>query len=103
MQIDTTRTSLTPQEIKFNADYQDKGIEIVSPAQTFKDETYDYALRDEKLKSLSIEHLLLVATANKLGMCIRANDFIFAPPQSKSILSKEILTALKTLIDKVLS
>ena len=101
-QVDKTRTTLTAEEKKFNSEYSNKGIKIVPPAEAFKTGDYNYELREQKLKNLSVEHTLLVSTANKLSMCILVEDFIFTPPESNEKLSSEILNALKMLIDKAL-
>ena len=50
---DTTRQSLTEEELTFQKKYGDKGIEIVPPFIAFQNGDYDYKKRKELLKNLS--------------------------------------------------
>ena len=74
---DTSRQSLTLEELNFQKKYKDKGIEIIPPAIAFKNGDYDYEKRREVLKTLSVNHLLIIDAANKSGMCVVAENFIF--------------------------
>ncbi|MBO7244754.1 MAG: hypothetical protein J6V53_05690 [Alphaproteobacteria bacterium] len=100
---DTTRQSLTEEELTFQKKYGDKGIEIVPPFIAFQNGDYDYKKRKELLKNLSVNHLLIIAAANKSGMCVVAENFIFVPPESVEELNEEINAALKALVRKVFS
>lgn len=101
--IDTTRETLTQEELIFQKKYSDKGIEIVPPALAFQNGNYDYTKRKELLKTLSVNHLLIIAAANKSGMCVVAENFIFTPPETMEELNEEINAALKALVKKVFS
>ncbi len=100
---DTERQSLTLEELDFQKKYGDKGIEIVPPAIAFQNGNYDYQKRKELLKTLSVNHLLIIAAANKSGMCVVADNFIFTPPETIEDLNEEINAALKALVRKVFS
>ena len=100
---DTSRQSLTLEELNFQKKYKDKGIEIIPPAIAFKNGDYDYEKRREVLKTLSVNHLLIIAAANKSGMCVVAENFIFTPPETIEELNLEINAALKALVKKVFS
>ncbi len=99
---DTTREKLTQDEFEFHQQYHDKGITIVPPARAFKNGNYNYAERAERFKSLTPELCLLVTTANKLDMCIFADGFIFAPPQTKEELKQNIETAIRAILEKAI-
>lgn len=103
MFTDSSREALTQEELSFQKKYKDKGIEIVPPAIAFKNGDYDYEKRKELLKTLSVNHLLIIAAANKSGMCVAAENFIFTPPQTMEELNSEINAALKALVRKVFS
>lgn len=99
--INPEREKLTQDEYEFHQTYKEKGIQIIPPAYVFKNMSYDYSKRAEKLKTLPPELLLLVVAANKQNMCIKASDFIFAPPQTKDELQKEIINTISAIVKKV--
>jgi hypothetical protein len=103
MLVDITRQTLTSEELSFQKKYGDKGITIVPPATAFQNGEYDYEKRKELLKKLTVNHLLIIAAANKSNMCVKVEDFIFIPPESFEQLNEEINAALKALVRKVFS
>ncbi|MBQ8251431.1 MAG: hypothetical protein IJY92_05925 [Alphaproteobacteria bacterium] len=96
--INIEREKLTQDEFEFHQRYHDKGIQIVPPAYIFKNRTYSYEERALKLNELSPELRVLVAVANKFNMCIKAQNFVFAPPQTNDELQKEIASAVKHVV-----
>ena len=97
--INIEREKLTQDEYEFHQQYHDKGIQIIPPAYVFKNKSYSYEDRALKLKELSPELRILVATANKFNMCIKAQNFIFVPPKTDEELQKEIHAASSHLVD----
>ena len=96
--INTEREKLTQDEYEFHQQYHDKGIQIIPPAYVFKNKSYNYEERAFKLNELTPELRILVTTANKFNMCIKAQNFIFAPPQTDEELQKEIYVAVSHII-----
>lgn len=97
--INIEREKLTQDEFEFHQRYHDKGIQIVPPAYVFKNRIYNYEERTLKLAELSPELRILVAAANKFNMCIKAQNFVFAPPQTNEELQKEIMSAVKHVVE----
>ncbi len=99
-QIDIEREKLTQDEFEFHQLYHDKGIQVIPPAYVFKNKTYDYNARALKFKELTPELSLIVIAGNKFNMCIKAQNFVFAPPQTNDELQKEIRIAVSRIIER---